>query len=64
MASVAARWNVEAAAGALDVDRQWKFDRIRHYASQLELMDGEFRRLSSPDTLPSSERYWVLTPQR
>lgn len=58
--AVAARWRRTAAPGSFEVDRRWKHDRISNYASQLDIMDAEQRRLSSPDTLPELERYWVL----
>jgi glycosyltransferase involved in cell wall biosynthesis len=58
--AVAARSKLMAVPGSFEVDRQWKHDRISHYASQLDVMDAEHRRLSTPDTLPASERYWVL----
>lgn len=45
VSAVAAQWNLEDKPGSFGVDRQWKFDRIRHYASQLALMDREHGRL-------------------
>ncbi|MFT8396063.1 hypothetical protein [Propionibacterium sp.] len=60
VAAVAARWKRTALLGGLGVDRSWKYGRIRSYSSQLPLMDPDFNRLSSPETLPEVERYWVL----
>ena len=36
---------------------------LSYYASQLDVMDAEHRRLSSTETLPVRERYWVLSRQ-
>lgn len=62
--SVADRWALKAVPGSFEVDRRWKHDRIQRYASQLDLMDGVDRRLSSAASLPPIERFWVLSTPR
>lgn len=62
--AVSTRWHLSAVPGAFDVDRRWKYDHIKHYASQLDVMDAEHGRLSAPETLPPAERYWVLSSAR
>ncbi|GAB3578114.1 hypothetical protein [Calidifontibacter terrae] len=42
------------------VDTAAKQEHLQHYASQLEVLDPERRRLSRPGHLPESETYWHL----
>ncbi|MBS1673006.1 MAG: glycosyltransferase [Actinobacteria bacterium] len=62
VAAVASRWQRPVTALSSPVNREWKHDRIRHYSSQLEVMDSDARRLSKAETLPARERLWVLPP--
>ncbi|MCH8614019.1 PIG-L family deacetylase [Arsenicicoccus dermatophilus] len=43
------------------VDRRTKAHRIAAYASQLDLLTHEGRRLDDPDVLPPTERCWLPT---
>lgn len=61
VADVAAARGLAAEPTALTVDVGAKFHRCRAYASQVDVMDPEHRRLSTPGHLPSTERYWILT---
>lgn len=61
--TAAARWGRSARLTALATDRTWKYDRIKHYASQLDVMDARERRLRAAETLPAQERVWVLPPR-
>lgn len=48
----------------LHVDRNWKFERIARYTSQLEVMDPAHHRLGRPDTIPPVERCWEVAVQK
>lgn len=61
VAATEVRWSLRAELCSLEVDRRWKWARISHYTSQLEIMDPYSRRLTSSDSLPAHERYWLLT---
>jgi hypothetical protein len=45
------------------VDRQAKARRIAAYASQIPHISPDEGRLDDPAMLPSTERYWLLTPR-
>lgn len=45
----------------IPIDPAAKFDRLRHYQSQLDLLDPQHHRLSRPGLLPTDETYWILT---
>ena len=61
VADVAGARGLLAEPAALPVDTDAKFTRCQAYTSQVDVMDPEHRRLSTPGHLPSTERYWILT---
>lgn len=44
----------------LPVDRENKYNRLKHYTSQTIAMDPEHKRFEQPETLPVNETYWLL----
>ncbi|MBS1905447.1 MAG: glycosyltransferase family 2 protein [Actinobacteria bacterium] len=60
VADIATRWGREIVPLSAVTDRTWKYERIRHYTSQLEVMDREKGRLTQAETLPHRERLWLL----
>ncbi len=58
------RMGVTLARYDVDVDRGAKHDRLRHYESQLVVLDPLQRRLSTSVGLPFSESYWRVTSRR
>lgn len=63
VAAAAKRWRRWPQVVSLAVDRPWKHDRVRHYVSQLDVMDAAERRLGAAGALPPVERLWVLRPR-
>lgn len=62
VSDLSASMNIDAQEIRCPVETVDKFARIRHYASQIPNLDPG-RRLESPQTLPSEERYWILAGQ-
>ncbi|MDO4916800.1 MAG: hypothetical protein Q3974_04195, partial [Rothia sp. (in: high G+C Gram-positive bacteria)] len=43
----------------ISIDRDSKYAHLKNYVSQIELMDPEQLRLNQPETLPTTETYWI-----
>lgn len=44
----------------VEVDVERKHDHVRHYASQLDVLDPAYKRLAGKEGLPSTETYWMM----
>lgn len=60
VARLADRLGILAEPHEWHVDREWKYARLAHYVSQLQVMDPGAHRLSRSTTVPSVERCWEL----
>lgn len=54
------RLPVTALPMTFEADVAWQFDRIRHYSSQVRLLDVPDNRTMGAETLPRLQRYWRL----
>lgn len=61
VSSVCAARGLTARQVWADVDPQEKFEHLRHYTSQMPVMDTRGRLLAA-EYLPGRERYWPLSP--
>lgn len=61
VARICAARGMEATGWSEQIDTDLKFTHLRHYTSQMPVMDTAGRLLAARH-LPTRERYWLLTP--